>query len=268
MKKSTQACLFVTALMLTAAALVVFGKSVLNTGMGIVLEYSYFDALKGTSSFYPETVLWLQVLFVTGILAAGLIWVRKPWTTIVTMILCLSSVIIRMYGNAKHGYGLFTFDEIAGMLMMLLPFLAAGLCIWMLRLPQESAETEEKNESQTVQPESVPAPHNEAPKAAPSADMVDLKQVLDSDDLRFLSTDLSCLADKHRAQNVGAYEIQVVRAVSEMVSGTGVIPEQTLALCVAATQDAIDGVASTFGLSMGGHNALLEKLKKLEEENQ
>ena len=268
MKKSTQACLLITLMMLTAVALVVFGKNVLNTGMGIVLEYRYFDALKGITSFYPETVLWLWVLFVTGILAAGLIWVRKLWSTVLTMILCLSSEIIRMYGNAKHGYGLFTFDETAGMLMMLLPFLAAGLCVWMLRLPQESAETEGKNYSQTVQPESVSASHNEAAKTMPSADMVDLKQTLDSDDLRLLATDLSCLGDKLRAQNVGASEINVVRTVSEMVSGTGVIPKQALALCIAATQDAVDGVASTFGFSMGGHNALLEKLKKLQEENQ
>ena len=142
MKKSTQLCLLITLVMLIAAALVVFGKNVLNTGMGIVIEYPYFDALKGNSSFYPETVLWLRVLFVTGILAAGLIWVRKSWSTVVTMILCLSSVIIRMYGNAKRGFGLFTFDEIAGMLMMLLPILAAGLCIWQLRLLKEPAETE------------------------------------------------------------------------------------------------------------------------------
>lgn len=254
-KKSTQACLLISSLMLASSALVIFGKSVL----------SYFDALKGTSSFYTETVLWLRVLFVTGILAAGLIWVRKLWSTVVTMILCLSSVIIRMYGNAKHRYGLFTFDETAG---MLLPFLAAGLCVWMLRLPQESAETEEKNYSQTVQPESVSASHNEAAKAVPSADMVDLKQTLDSDDLRLLATDLSCIADKLHAQNVGADEIRVVRTVSEMVSGTGLIPKQALDLCVTAAQDAIDGVASTFGLSMGGHNTMLEKLKKLQEENQ
>ena len=140
MKKSTQVCLLVTIVMLIAAALVIFGKSVLNTGMGIVIEYPYIDALKGTSSFYPETVLWLRVLFVTGILAAGLIWVRKPWSAVVTMILCLSSVIIRMYGNAKRGFGLFTFDEFAGMLMMLLPILAAGLCIWLLRLLKEQQE--------------------------------------------------------------------------------------------------------------------------------
>ena len=61
MKKSTQLCLLITLVMLIAAALVVFGKNVLNTGMGIVIEYPYFDALKGNSSFYPETVLWLRV---------------------------------------------------------------------------------------------------------------------------------------------------------------------------------------------------------------
>ena len=47
-----------------------------------------------------------------------------------------------------------------------------------------------------------------------------------------------------------------------------VTPDENLNvnLCVLATQDMVDSVASTFGLSMGGHNALLEKLKKLQDE--
>ena len=100
------------------------------------------------------------------------------------------------------------------------------------------------------------------------ADEIDLKQVLDSEDLRLLSTDLSCLADKLTGQNREIDEIKVVRVVSELVSRTGVIPKQALNLCVAAAQDMVDSVAATFGLSMGGHNAMLEKLKKLQEEYQ
>lgn len=136
------------------------------------------------------------------------------------------------------------------------------------REQQEAAKTEDKNRSGSVQQEKTSLRQTEPAKASPSPDQIDLNTVLPEEGLRLLATDLSCLADKLHAQNVGTDEIQVVRAVSEMVSGTGVIPKQALALCIAATQDAIDGVASTFGLSMGGHNALLEKLKKLQEENQ
>ena len=73
------------------------------------------------------------------------------------------------------------------------------------------------------------------------------------------------MEDKLQAQGVGTEEINVVRAVCELVSVTGRIPKQALQLCVLSAQDMIDGVASTFGLSMGGHNALLEKLKKLQD---
>lgn len=95
--------------------------------------------------------------------------------------------------------------------------------------------------------------------------MIDLNSVLDREEIRLLSMELSCLADKLQAQGIGTDEIQVVRAVSELVPNPGVIHKQVLNLCVLATQNMVYSVASPFGLFMGGHNALLEKLKKMQE---
>ena len=135
------------------------------------------------------------------------------------------------------------------------------------REKQEAARSARKPEPAEVRSASAQPVKPEPAKAAPAADMIDLNTVLDKEDLRLLSTDLSCLADKLQAQGIGSDEIKTVRTVSGLVSGTGIIPKQALKLCVLASQDMVDGVASTFGLSMGGHNAMLEKLKKLQEEN-
>ena len=236
MKKSN--CICVTIMMLAAAALVVFGKSVLNTGMGFIIEHRYADALlpkEGGTSFYPETVLWLRVLFVTGILAALLVWVRKTWSTVVTLILCLSSVIIRMYGNAKHGYGLFTFDETAGLLMMLLPFLSAGVCLFMLRQPSEStgAKTGMMNDGR-----------------------VDLKTALSDDDIRLLASNLK----KQSAQ--GKPELLNLAASIER---EGRIPSKALPLCQASTELAMmEGLMT--GSAQPGLASLSSNLKKLMEQ--
>lgn len=148
----------------------------------------------------------------------------------------------------------------------------AGVIICVIILKKQKKDRERQaamrsqRETETPAVRSAPAPSrpSEPVKKTLSADEIDLKQALDSEDLRLLATDLGCVAMKvHEPE-----QIMTVNIVKSMVEGSGVIPKQALALCVAATQDSIDGVASTFGLSMGGHNALLEKLKKLQEENQ
>ena len=121
----------------------------------------------------------------------------------------------------------------------------------MLILRKQKQEREKKNESGTA--DSAPAkttPHETA-EAAPFADQIDLRSVLNEEEIRLLGTDLSCMADKLQAQGVGTEEINVVRAVCELVSVTGRIPKQALQLCVLSAQDMIDGFASTFGLSRG-----------------
>ncbi len=133
---------------------------------------------------------------------------------------------------------------------------------------QKAVKAQRKAEAPTTRSAAAPSRSSESVRGTLFADEIDLKQVLDSEDLRLLSTDLSCLADKLAGQNREIDEIKVVRVVSELVSRTGVIPNQALNLCVAAAQDMVDSVAATFGLSMGGHNAMLEKLKKLQEEYQ
>ncbi len=135
MKKTNQIRLWITVLMLAAVAFVFFGKSVLNTGLGIVIEYKYINAFlqnEAGSAFRSETVLWVRVLAVTGIAAALLIWVRKKRAAVITLVLCLSSVIIRIYGNIKNGYGIFPSDDPAAMAMTALPFIAAGMCLYLL----------------------------------------------------------------------------------------------------------------------------------------
>lgn len=140
--------------------------------------------------------------------------------------------------------------------------LLAGIIICVLILRKQKRDRE--RETQTARSASVQPAKTEGTTAPPSSDQVDLNTVLNEEELRLLATDLSCLADKLQAQGVGTEEINVVRVVSELVSRTGCIPKQALNLCVLASQDMVDSVASTFGLSMGGHNALLEKLKKLQ----
>ena len=135
MKKTNQIRLCITVLMLAAVAFVFLGKSVLNTGLGIVIEYKYINAFlqnEAGSAFRSETVLWVRVLAVTGIAAALLIWIRKKWASVITLILCLSSVIIRIFGNIKNGYGIFPVDDPAAMAMTALPFIAAGMCLYLL----------------------------------------------------------------------------------------------------------------------------------------
>lgn len=141
MKKTNQIRLCITVLMLAAAVFVFFGKSVLNTGLGIVIEYKYIDAFlqnEAGSAFRSETVLWVRVLAVTGIAAALLVWIQKRWAVVITLILCLSSVIIRIYGNIKNGYGIFPADDPAAMAMTALPFIAAGMCLYLLLKFDES----------------------------------------------------------------------------------------------------------------------------------
>lgn len=145
------------------------------------------------------------------------------------------------------------------------------ICVLILRKQKQDREKQKsaddrKPETQTIRSASVRSTKTEETAASPSADQIDLRSVLNEEELRLLATDLSCLADKLQAQGVGTEEVNVVRVVSELVSRTGCIPKQALNLCVLATQDMVDSVASTFGLSMGGHNALLEKLKKLQDE--
>ena len=145
------------------------------------------------------------------------------------------------------------------------------ICVLILRKQKQDREKQKsaddrKQETPAVRSSSVQTHEAKGAAASPSADQIDLNAVLDREELRLLATDLSCLADKLQAQGVGIEEINVVRVVSELVSRTGCIPKQALNLCVLATQDMVDSVASTFGLSMGGHNALLEKLKKLQDE--
>ncbi len=148
------------------------------------------------------------------------------------------------------------------------------ICVIILRKQKEqrerqaAAKTTEKAGPQVRRSSAAQTRQQEAAKAAASADQVDLNTVLDKEELRLLYTDLSCLADKLQAQSTAADQISVVRVVGEMVAGTGIIPKQALTLCVLASQDMVDSVASTFGISMGGHNAMLEKLKKLQEEKQ
>ena len=152
----------------------------------------------------------------------------------------------------------------------------AGIIICVIILKKQKEQRERQNavkaqrkaEASTTRSAAAPSRSSEPVRGSLFADEIDLKQVLDSEDLRLLSTDLSCLADKLTGQNREIDEIKVVRVVSELVSRTGVIPKQALNLCVAAAQDMVDSVAATFGLSMGGHNAMLEKLKKLQEEYQ
>ena len=414
MKKSTDICIWVTLLMLAAAALVIFGKSVLSLGMGAALKFKYINALlpaKGKSSFNQETVLWVRVLFCTGILAALLIWVRKTWSTVLTMLLCLSSVIIRMYGNARHGYGLFTFNETTGTLMMVLPFLAAGLCLFLLRelpgsakpasapfdgridlrqtlsgeeirllaadmraqglqkrrsdltdlarsieregrvpskalplchastelammdgmvsgkmelkqlslekklfgllkqagenpdhpltiqqdiKPEEAAAKPEQSSAvaepvsrpepekvrtddgkqdqpPAAEPVSLPEPEKvppavirQEPPARPepkkeTPGLIYLHQVLTEEEIRLLTTDLGVTQNKLTSQQ----QILVVSIVKSMIESTGTIAEQMLDLCIASVEDTVDSMASTFGLSMSGHNSLLAKLKSL-----
>ena len=126
---------------------------------------------------------------------------------------------------------------------------------------QQAAKAKREAEKPASRPAAAPARPSEPVKKNLSADEIDLKQALNSEDLRLLATDLGCIAMKvHEPE-----QIMTVNIVKSMVEGTGIIPKQALDLCIAATQDSIDGVASTFGISMGGHNALLEKLKKLKE---
>ena len=218
MKKSADICIWVTLLMLAAAALVIFGKSVLSLGMGAALKFKYINALlpaKGKSSFNQETVLWVRVLFCTGILAALLIWVRKTWSTVLTMLLCLSSVIIRMYGNARHGYGLFTFNETTGTLMMVLPFLAAGLCLFLLRELPGSAK----------------------PASAPFDGRIDLRKTLSGEEIRLLAADM-------RAQGLQKRRSDLTD-LARSIEREGRIPSKALPLCHASTELAMmDGMVS------------------------
>ena len=149
--------------------------------------------------------------------------------------------------------------------------LLAGIiaCVLILRKQKRDREKEKPSAAGTKPAEAQlskgQSRQAESTASAASADMIDLNSVLDREEIRLLSTDLSCLADKLQAQGFGTDEVQVVRAVSELVSTPGVIHKQMLNLCVLATQDMVDSVGSTFGLSMGGHNTMLEKLKKLQE---
>lgn len=145
-------------------------------------------------------------------------------------------------------------------------FMAGGIaCVLILRKQKQDREQKAATADKTQEARTVSAPSRQSEPAAPSADMIDLHTVLDKEELRLLSTDLSCTADKLQAQGFGTEEVNVVRVLCELVSKSGVIPKQALNLCIVASQDMVDSVASTFGLSMGGHNALLEKLKKLQE---
>ena len=90
-------------------------------------------------------------------------------------------------------------------------------------------------------------------------DKIDLKKVLDAQEIRLLSTDLRVTGDKMPASK------QIFEATAQLVEKNGVIPKQGLDLCIASVQNVVDSMASAFGFMLGGNSALLDKLKALKE---
>lgn len=160
--------------------------------------------------------------------------------------------------NPDHLYWYLAFIVLVGAL----------ICVLILRKQkqdreQKAAQSARKAEALAARPAPAQSPKSEPAKAAPAADSIDLTKALSAEELRLLTTDLGVVMDKVSDQQ----QKLVVSIVKDMIESTGHIAPQMLDLCIAAVQDTADSMASVFGLSMGGHNALLEKLKKLKEES-
>ena len=145
----------------------------------------------------------------------------------------------------------------------------AGIIICVVILRKQKRDREEqkavRSEGKAEMPEVRSAPaqsrQTESAKTSPSEDTIDLTKVLNEEELRLLSTDLGIIIGKVN----DSQQKMVVSIVKDMVESTGHIGRPMLDLCIAAVQDTVDSMASVFGLSMGGHNALLEKLKNLRQ---
>ena len=100
----------------------------------------------------------------------------------------------------------------------------------------------------------------ESARQKPSAEKnetLNLKSILNEEEIRLLVTDLNTVAGK-----VPSDKRSIVTAMADLVQKNGTIPMQGLSLCIAAVQESL-GTFAAFGLAPSGHTALLEKLKKL-----
>lgn len=84
---------------------------------------------------------------------------------------------------------------------------------------------------------------------------IDLRNVLDSEDMRILVNDFTVAVQQ-------GSNASVMNRVKRDVEGSGVISASDLDVCIEAVQKGV-GVFAFFNMMPAGHSALLEKLKGL-----
>ena len=119
-----------------------------------------------------------------------------------------------------------------------------------------------KKEAAKEKRQAVPAARQtpDAPVKVYAGDQVDLRAHLTGEEIRILLSDLQTASGKVPADQKAALD-----ALASQISLTGSIHAKALPVCVSAVEMGL-GVFSAFSLAPAGHTALLEKLRKLEEQ--
>jgi len=134
METSKKLRIAVTVLMLAAALCVLVGKSVTYFS-GFSLSTNYIGALFPTedSSVRHNFTVYVWMVLTSGVAAAALVWIRKPWAALVTGLVCLSSPVYHVIRSMENEYGVFQFDGIWDFLMVTLPVASVILCLALFR---------------------------------------------------------------------------------------------------------------------------------------
>ncbi len=184
----------------------------------------------------------------------------KPMSKKIQMICALPAVIIggavmiyccatNMPGNKPLIFGI---AVMAG--IWLLMYLFVGK-----KMQAQETEQEEKKPVPAVRVH-ISTPSASAPAKAPADDTLNLQSLLTPEELKILLSDLQVAAD-HAPSELKA----VFPSLTAEISRTGTLKIEKLPLCVSAVETGL-GVFSAFGIAPAGHSNLLEKLKKLAEE--
>ena len=139
MQKTTKLKIWITILMLAAAACTLVGKSIMSFSGGISLSYNYIDALfpNAKTSFRSTTTVYAWLLLAGGVLACVFVWLRGAWTAIVACVLCAGSLVWHIVTSIINGYSVFEINGIWEFFMLALPLIGAILCVLLFRAARE-----------------------------------------------------------------------------------------------------------------------------------
>lgn len=140
MEKTMKLKIWITVLMLAAAACTLVGKSIMSFSGGISLTYDYIDALFPTAetSFRSTTTVYAWLLLAGGVLAGAFVWLRRAWTALVACALCASSLIWHIATSIINGYSILEINGAWEFAMLALPLVAAVLCVILFRAARET----------------------------------------------------------------------------------------------------------------------------------